>query len=631
MLFSTLFCVFCLSACGGSAEKPGGSVVPELPRTSDDPSPNTTISIMFGNLNAKQLGYVGMSVDQAGNSYFIDTAQSTVLKMTPDGIVTRFAGVPNVSGSLDGPADLATFTFSIDSRIAVDRIGNVYVSYFGTLRKIAPDRKVTTLAFPQIDRISDLAIDSANNLYIADSWKHAVWQISASGSLATFAGSPGIAGDRDGIAFDALFDRLTAIVVDKKDQIYVIDGGALRKISQQREVSSLYGNVGNWRFTDPNNTRMKFGVATSLAADADNNIYVSYGPDTILKVSPNNMVSAFVGPEENRSDASPIYPRAMAFAPSGKLLVNTRFAIGQYGLDASALPSLATISIDGVGGAFTVNSLAIDKAGNFWIADFWYSSIRTINIANGSLATKYGVRNIEGTINQQGEVAYFRYPSMLTIDKDDNLYVVDDLAATRIRKISPNGKVSFIELGQYIAGMAVDNFGNLFVLQNTIFCGKEQPPCYATPIWKVSPNGVVTSLPGSEGFHVGIAIDKEGNILTSSKKHVIAKYDTAGKMTIIAGLLDNAGNKNGSSSNARFSSPRRLAVDSKGNIYIVDVDNKAIRKLTPSGYVSTVIDNATWSKSFPDVAFPGIAQMMFGSDDSFYFTVNGLAIAKVKW
>ena len=283
------------------------------------------------------------------------------------------------------------------------------------------------------------------------------------------------------------------------------------------------------------------------------------------------------------------------------------------------MPPLATISIDGVGGAFTANSLAIDKAGNFWIADFWYSSIRTINIANGSLATKYGVKNIEGTINQQGEVAYFRYPSMLIIDKDDNVYVVDDLAATRIRKISPNGKVSFIELGQYIAGLAVDNSGNLFVLQNTFLCGREQPPCYATPIWKVSPTGVVTSLPGSEGFHVGIAIDKEGNILTSSKKHVIAKYDTAGKMTIIAGLLDNAGNKNGSGSNARFSFPRRLAVDSKGYIYIVDVDNKAIRKLTPSGYVSTVIDNATWSKSFPDVAFPGIAQVMFGPDDSFLF------------
>ncbi|MBC3882661.1 hypothetical protein H8K35_14815 [Undibacterium sp. LX40W] len=617
-----------MSACGGSSQKASITTPLDLPKASDNPSQTTSVSILFGTLTAKIKGYVGLSVDQYGNSYFIEPEQSIVLKMTADGVITRVAGLPNVSGTLDGSVGVATFRFEANSRIAVDYQGNVYVSNWADLRKIGIDGTVKTLSFPQIQRIDDFAIDSANNLYVADSSRCAVWQVSALGNLATFVGNPGECGDQDGVGNNARLGRLTAIVVDKYDQIYVIDESRLKKISQQRDVTSIYGIFGR-QVVDSINPLMTFADARSLAVDVDNNIYVASGVDSIFKVSPSRIVTVVRGAEIKLSDGYNTYPRTIAVSPSGNVLVNERFAISQYRLDGSALSTSGRIEMDGMPGNFTLGSFSIDKAGTFWVPDYWYTSVRSIS-PNGIVSTKYGDMNIQGTFNQQQQPVYFRAPIKLVMDKDQNLYVLDNPLLESIRKISPSGTISTIDTGIFMHDMAIDSLGNLFVVEHTVICGKESFPCAETRIRKVTPAGVVTSLPGSEGYHTGITVDKDGNIYTASKRHVISKYDTKGKMSVVAGLLDNPGSQNGDGVKARFSRPGNLTTDSKANVYIVDFDNNAIRKLTPSGHVSTIIDKETLAKSFPDTTLPKIGQIYVDSDDTFYLGLNGLAIAKVK-
>lgn len=632
-ILSLVICAFCVSACGGSDKKESNEKPINPPTTSDNPSPTTTLSLIAGSLSTKKLGYVGMSVDQFGNSYFLDPEQSTVLKMNPEGIVSRIAGLPNQPGDIDGTIDIARFQLSTSSRVAVDHKANIYVSEVSRIRKITADGKVTTFKHPQILRITDIAIDSADNVYMADYSRNVVWQLSANGSFATFAGNQGVSGDQDGIGSNALFSQLYAIAVDKADQVYVIDGRALRKISPQREVSSLYGVVGNWRFKEGSNTRLLFNDVTSIAVDRDNNLYIADQLDTIHKVSPNRLVSVFLGSDDAPAGNRTVYPRSLAISSIDKVHLNERFSIRQYGLNGLPLGTFGTLSIDGNPGSFAIDSFALDVAGNFWIADPWYSSIRSIN-PSGVVTTRFGEKNIRGSTNRLGEMVYFVGPKAVAIDKDSNVYVIDSQFSTTIRKITPSGKVSLIEVGLPLEDLTIDNNGNIYVLQSTN-CPKEQP-CWVTPIMKVSSTGIVTSLPGSDGYHKRIVVDKDGNIYTTSKQQVILKYDGKAKMNIVAGQMGVAGKENGDGSQARFTNPTYLAADSKGNIYIADMNYSVIRKLTPSGQVSTVIDSTTMARSFPNAIVLGGGRMVVGSDDTLYIAIglNAIspnAIAKVKF
>ena len=88
----------------------------------------------------------GVAVDGAGNLYVADSFNSTIRKITPDRVVTTLAGVAGQTGSDDGTGNGARFNYPFD--VAVDGAGNLYVADSGnnTIRKVTPDGVVTTLA-----------------------------------------------------------------------------------------------------------------------------------------------------------------------------------------------------------------------------------------------------------------------------------------------------------------------------------------------------------------------------------------------------------------------------------------------------------------------------------------------------
>jgi hypothetical protein len=300
-----------------------------------------------------------------------------------------------------------------------------------------------------------------------------------------------------------------------------------------------------------------------------------------------------------------------------------------------------------------LNDIAIDSFGNQYVPDTNNHTIRKIT-ATGVVSTFAGSGTI-GSTDGQGTTAQFNYPQGVTIDKDNNLYIADTNNHT-IRKIPTtgpfagvvstlaglptvngfvNGSGSTVRF-YFPQGLVADSVGNIYVADR-----------YNHAIRKITPDGTVSTFAGSAtgiagnadgkgtaaGFTYpwGVATDSFGNVyVTDTDNNTVRKITPAGDVSTLTGAVGILGNADGGGA-ARFWSPRGIVVDQKGNVYVADTVNHAIRKITPDGVVSTVVGVAGKgyfvTGSLPGkLVFPqGMA--LFGS--SLYFTSNnGVAVVR---
>ena len=220
-----------------------------------------------------------------------------------------------------------------------------------------------------------------------------------------------------------------------------------------------------------------------------------------------------------------------------------------------------------------------------------------------------GQRDAIGSADGKGSEARFRYPQGIALAADGSLYVADT-GNDMIRRITTAGMVSTVA-GKVMTPGAVDGAGN---------DARFNYPCdiavdgtgalyvadfYNFLIRKVSPDGLVTTLAGRAGESRGsdgtsktarfespaaIAVDRSGNVYVSDTViNCIRKIDSAGRVSTIAGQPSYIpGSANGRGSAAQFSHPFGLAADAAGNIYVADLENHAIRRVTPDGTVATL-------------------------------------------
>ena len=284
--------------------------------------------------------------------------------------------------------------------------------------------------------------------------------------------------------------------------------------------------------------------------------------------------------------------------PSGT--ITTIAGTGERGFSGDSGPatSARVNSPDGV---------ATDGAGNIYIADSSNHRIRRVD-SSGTITTVAGT----GEFGDGGPAtqAQLIYPDDVAVDGLGNVYIADR-NNHRIRKVDSTGTITTIagtgERGfggdggpatqaqlANPGGVAVDGLGNVYISDSL-----------NQRIRKVDPSGIISTIAGTgeRGFggdggpaaaarlynpH-GVTIDSGGSLYISDwGNHRIRRVDPSGTISTIAGTGERGfGGDGGPATAAQLSYPNGVALDSGGNVYIADISNHRIRKVDLSGIIST--------------------------------------------
>lgn len=287
----------------------------------------------------------------------------------------------------------------------------------------------------------------------------------------------------------------------------------------------------------------------------------------------------------------------------------------------------------------------------------------TCNITNGSgIINATNVTNISvvcspptvstlagsttyGSADGLGPAASFYYPTGVVVDTSGNLYVADT-NNFEIRKISPIGMVSTLAgsttsgSADGIGGAAGFNYPTDVALSNdgaTLYVADS----YNNEIRKIDlATGAVSTFAGSTtpgfvdgtgtaaSFHYpkGVKLDRNGNFyIADFNNNAIRKITPAGVVTTLAGSVT-AGSADGVGSAASFNHPKGIAVDTNGNVYVGDVDNNEIRKITPAGVATTLAGSTTAGSSDgigTAASFSAPKGVALSTDDTVLYVADG--------
>ncbi|WP_051269770.1 T9SS type A sorting domain-containing protein [Flavobacterium suncheonense] len=231
------------------------------------------------------------------------------------------------------------------------------------------------------------------------------------------------------------------------------------------------------------------------------------------------------------------------------------------------------------------------------------------SIPSQPIVSTFAGSGVAGAQDSTGANAAFNLPTVVTLDNQNNLIVVDR-SNHKIRKITPQGEVTTLAgtgiagaqdgpgnaaTFRYPDGAVVDSHGNIFVTDQSNH-----------KIRKIDTNGVVSTFAGTGvgGFQdgtgsvakffypAGMAIDANDNLyIADYSNHKIRMITPAGMVSTYAGTF--AGNVDGDTATARFNGPTGVCLDSFGNVYVADYGNHKIRKISTSGTITTFAGNGT--------------------------------------
>ena len=618
-----------------------------------------------------------MALDSRGNLYVADTTNHCIRKITPAGAVTTFAGMCETSGNTNHATNATMASFSSPEGVAVDSDGNVYVADTGNhvIRRIAAgptggavttfagstmgfaDNAMATMA--SFNAPQGIAVDSDNNVYVADTGNHRIRRIAAGttvgGAVSTFAGSAAMGSADNATATMASFNAPQGIAVDSDNNVYVADTGnhVIRRIAAGTTVGGAVSTFAGSTMGFADNataTDAQFKAPQGLAVDSDNNVYVAdTGNHRIRRIAAGSTTGDAVttvagGGTAGFMDGAPTAaqfnsPRGIAVRGTTIYVSDTtNHRIRRIGAQATTPPPPVSTLVGSGTAAFTDASgaeaqfsspedLATDSTGNVYVADTANHCIRKITSA-GVVTTFAGTCRTMGSANHATDatMASFNAPEGLAVDGTGNVYVADT-GNHVIRRIAAGatggavttlagtaGTTGFMEgtgaAAQFSSpkGIAINRAGTELYVADT---GNHR-------IRKITnPAGVVTTLAGSgtAGHNdatgaaaqfsspEGIAINSAGTELyvADTGNHRIRKVTSpAGVVTTFAGgTTAGSDNHDSNATMARFSSPEGLALDATGaNLYIADTGNHVIRRIvvgtgTTGGAVTTVAGSGT--------------------------------------
>lgn len=387
----------------------------------------------------------GLALDSGGNLYIADLANARIRKITSAGATSTIAGNGLLSYSGDGGAATQAQLYSPHSVVA-DPQGNLYIADTANnrVRKVAAGGVITTIAgngtggfggdggaatSAQLNQPAALALDASGNLYIADYNNQRVRMVNAAGIISTVAGNgaAGFSGD-GGAATSAEFNGPTALTIDSSGNIYVSDfnGNRVRRFTPGGNITTVAGNgVSGFGGDGGPATSAILNGPYGLAIDAQGNLYIAdLNNSRIRMVSPSGTISTYAGSGYGAAsgDGGPVSqatfaaPRSLLFDAAGDLYIGD--SVGRVRMVSSTTGIISTIAGTGAAGysgdggsstAARINGpfgLAVDHAGNLYIADSNNNAVRELQAAGGAPAIgaiTNGASNAPGAISP-GEV-----------------------------------------------------------------------------------------------------------------------------------------------------------------------------------------------------------------------------------
>ena len=547
----------------------------------------------------------GIAVDAAGNVYVADYGNNAVKKILATGGATI-----TLDSQLTNPGT-----------VAVDIQGNVFVGDLIGVKEIPLGGNIDVLLYAAPNPVS-LAVNAHSDLYFIvtgeiETYTHYYMVVLRFGSDDV---SPELTGFKS--------DIWNGIAINNAGGVYVA-------INSSIESSFRYLRL-------PNGGYFEIGAPGGISIDGAGNLYViDLFDNTVKEYTPKG--NYFITPS----------------LPAGLNFDTTTGIISGTPTITSPPTNYTVTAYNGADSANTTVNIAIND-NSIAPPQISYQTPQnySINIpipllaptntggnvpaaTYGQVTTFAGKLGTFGAVNGPGLQASFDQPFGVATDAAGNLYITD-INNNLIRKITPGGLVStFAGSGTlgFLNGnattarfdsplsIATDKAGNIYVAGEGF--GAAPPshvPSYV--IRKITPAGVVSTFAGngsagstdgkvmdaSFNLPMGMVFDAVGNMYLSDG-NLIRKITANGIVVTIAGSTT-AGNVNGTGAAAKFSTPIGLAVDAAGNVYAADFANFLIRKITPSGVVTTFAGN-------------GINNAIDGTGTSAgFFSPEGLAFDK---
>jgi uncharacterized protein (TIGR03437 family) len=497
----------------------------------------------------------GVAADRSGNLYIMDLGNNRVRMVNANGIVSTIAGNGGVGYTGDGgPATKATFNYP--QGIAADLIGNVYVAdnNNSAIRRIATSGIITTVAGlgngnygysgdngpatkAALFAPTGVAVDAAGNMYIADSQNERIRYVNTSGIITTIAGTgtAGFSGDGT-LAIAATFGNPVAVALDASGAVYVADenNNRIRRFVVGGAVTTFAGTAVS--VGDGGQSPQAVLVSpTGTAVDSAGNLYIAdQGANRIRKVTPSGTIATVAGNGQT----------------------------GSWGNNGPAT-SAALNSPQGV---------AVDSAGNLYIADTSNNEIRRVDAVTGKITAFAGPGCCYAGAGTGGDggpatAAALLSPRAVAVDGTGNVYFVDQVRingvaeGVAVRRVDTKGTI-----GIWVGGGPV-----------TGFSGDGGSPRNA-------------ELSGS--LNTGIAIGPDGSLyIADTDNNRVRKVDPAGTtITTVAGTGSSTySGDGGAAASAGVPRPESVAVDAAGNLYIGN--NTSVRKVSPNLIINAYAGN----------------------------------------
>jgi sugar lactone lactonase YvrE len=300
-------------------------------------------------ISAQLKGPRGIAVDLAGNLFIADTYNGRIRKVTSDGVITTVAGIGTSSGSSGDGGPATSAQIGQPSGTAVDSAGNLFITDSDRIRKVTIDKIIHTVAGNGSSGSSGdggpatsarlygpygIAVDSAGNLFIADTYNNRIRKVTTGGIISTVAGngSSGFSGD-GGPATSAQLNIPWNVAVDSAGNLFIADrdNHRIRKVTPDGIIRTAAG-IGTAGFSGDGGPASSAQLDSPLGAAADSagNLFIAdtfnscirkVTPDGIISTVAGNGSSGFSGDGGPATSANLSWPSGIAVDSAGNLLI----------------------------------------------------------------------------------------------------------------------------------------------------------------------------------------------------------------------------------------------------------------------------------------------------------------------